>query len=127
LRLQDHGVPFNFEDLRLRQANGELSTECYESAIFRLEKEIEELRQGGARVRSAAVIIAEDIGLPGVRAVRGCVRRMHGMCVLLTRRAECVCARTAAGRQRAAAGAGVQAGAWHAAHRACRRHNPAFT
>ena len=37
-----------------------------QSAIFRLEKEIEELRQGGARVRSAAVIIAEDIGLPGL-------------------------------------------------------------
>ena len=28
---QDHGVPFNFEDLRLRQANGELSDECYEA------------------------------------------------------------------------------------------------
>ena len=27
----DHGVPFNFEDLRLRQANGELSEECYEA------------------------------------------------------------------------------------------------
>ena len=62
----DHGVPFNFEDLRLRQPNGELSEECYESAIFRLEKEIEELRQGGARIKSAAAIIAEDIGLPGL-------------------------------------------------------------
>ena len=28
----DHGVPFNFEDLRLRQANGELSEECYEAS-----------------------------------------------------------------------------------------------
>ena len=63
---QDHGVPFNFEDLRLRQPNGELSEECYESAIFRLEKEIEEVRQGGARIKSAAAIIAEDIGLPGL-------------------------------------------------------------
>jgi hypothetical protein len=63
---QDHGVPFNFEDLRLRQPNGELSEECYESAIFRLEKELEEVRQGGARVKSAAAIIAEDIGLPGL-------------------------------------------------------------
>lgn len=62
----DHGVPFNFEDLRLRQANGELSEECYESAIFRLEKEMEELRQGGLRVRGATAIIAEDIGLPGL-------------------------------------------------------------
>ena len=66
LAVQDHGVPFNFEDLRLRQPNGELSEECYESAIFRLEKELEEVRQGGARVKSAAAIIAEDIGLPGL-------------------------------------------------------------
>ncbi len=85
-------MPFNFEDLRLRQANGELSHECYESAIFRLEKEIEELRQGGARVRSAAVIIAEDIGLPGLlddtgpppepvyKLVRACVRRKALWC-----------------------------------------------
>ena len=40
----DHGVPFNFEDLRLRQANGELSEECYESAIFRLEKDASSIR-----------------------------------------------------------------------------------
>jgi hypothetical protein len=62
----DHGVPFNFEELKLRQANGERSDECYESAIFRLEKELEELRQGTARVKTAAAIIAEDIGLPGL-------------------------------------------------------------
>jgi hypothetical protein len=90
-------VPFNFEDLRLRQANGELSEECYESAIFRLEKEIEELRQGGARVRSAAVIIAEDIGLPGVRAC-GVASGVQGVCVLIRScYAVCMCARAAAG------------------------------
>jgi len=59
----DHGVPFNFEDLRLRQANGELSEECYESAIFRLEKEIDELRTGGAKVRNAAALIAEELNM----------------------------------------------------------------
>jgi hypothetical protein len=48
-----------------------------QSAIFRLEKEIEELRQGGARVRSAAVLIAEDIGLPGVRSCVACTRHLR--------------------------------------------------
>lgn len=59
----DHGVPFNLEDLRLRQANGELSEECYEAAIFRLEKEIDELRQGGQKVRKAAAIMAEELNM----------------------------------------------------------------
>jgi len=59
----DHGVPFNFEDLKLRQANGELSEECYESAIFRLEKEIDELRTGGEKVRDAAALIAEELDM----------------------------------------------------------------
>ena len=62
-RVQDHGVPFNFEDLKLRQANGELSEECYESAIFRLEKEIDELRCGGEKVRDATALIAEELDL----------------------------------------------------------------
>ena len=60
----DHGVPFNFEDLRLRGADGELSEECYESAIFRLEKELDELRRGGEKVRDAAAMIAEELDLP---------------------------------------------------------------
>jgi hypothetical protein len=60
----DHGVPFNFEDLRLRGADGELSEECYESAIFRLEKELDELRRGGEKVRDAAALIAEELDLP---------------------------------------------------------------
>jgi hypothetical protein len=59
----DHGVPFNLSDLRLRQANGELSEECYEAAIFRLEKEIDELRDGGQKVRKAAAIMAEELNM----------------------------------------------------------------
>ena len=59
----DHGVPFNLSDLRLRQANGELSEECYEAAIFRLEKEIDDLRTGGQKVRKAAAIMAEELNM----------------------------------------------------------------
>ena len=56
-------MPFNFEDLKLRQANGELSEECYESAIFRLEKELDELRTGGEKVRDVAALIAEELDM----------------------------------------------------------------
>lgn len=56
-------MPFNFEALKLRQANGELAEECYESAIFRLEKEIEELRMGGKKVHDAAALLAEELDM----------------------------------------------------------------
>ena len=63
-KVSDHGVPFNFEDLRLRQVTGDLG-ESYEDAIFRLEKEVEQLRFGNDKVRAAAKLLAAEVALDG--------------------------------------------------------------
>lgn len=63
-KIADHGVPFNFEDLRLRLASGDLG-ESYEAAIFRLEREVEEVRFGNDKVRAAAKLLAAEVALDG--------------------------------------------------------------
>lgn len=78
----DHGVPFDLDDLRIRMASGQLG-ESYETAILRLEKEIEDVAAGKDRLRMAAKTLAARLDMDGVRPAfsscpRGGRRRAQG-------------------------------------------------